>query len=118
MQAYSLEVRERVVNASEKGGGTPAEIAAQCSVGQTLVKKMLRPKRATGSLARLPQRAGAKKKVSDSQRKWFARHVKAVPDLTLGELREQLGEGVNVQVSQATGCRELQALRLPRKKSR
>lgn len=118
MQAYSVDLRERVVSAYEKGGGTLAEIAAQFSVGQTFVKKMLRQKRETGSLERLPQRAGVKKKLSDSQRQWLAQQVKAVPDITLGELQEQLGEEESVQVSQATICRELQALRLPRKKSR
>ena len=117
MQAYSLDLRERVVSAYEKGGVTLAEIAAQFSVGPTFVKKMLRQKRETGSLERLPQRAGAKKKLSTSQRQWLARHVKAVPDITLGELQEQLEEEKHVQVSQATVCRELRALRLPRKKS-
>jgi transposase len=118
MQAYSLDLRERVVRAYEKGGVTVAAIAAQFSVGQTFVKKMLRQKRERGSLGRLPQRAGAKKKLSDSQRQWLAQQVKAIPDMTLGELQEQLGEEEKVQVSQATVCRELQALRLPRKKSR
>jgi transposase len=118
MQAYSLDLRERVVSAYEKGGITLAQIAAQFTVGQTFVKKMLRQKREAGSLARLPQRAGVKKKLSDAHRQWLARQVKAVPDITLGELREQLGEEENVQVSPATVCRELQALRLPRKKSR
>jgi transposase len=78
---------------------------------------MLRQKRERGSLERLQQRAGAKKKLSDSQRQWLAQQVEVVPDITLGELQAQLGEE-NVQVSQATVCRELQALRLPRKKSR
>jgi transposase len=117
MQAYSLDLRARVVRAYEQGGVTLAEIAVQFSVGQTFVKKMLRQKRETGSLERLPQRAGAKKKLSDAQRKWVALQVKAVPDVTLGELQEQLGAEKHVQVSQATVCRELQALRLPRKKS-
>jgi len=49
MQAYSLDLRERVVSAYEKGGATVAEIAARFSAGQTLVKKMLRQKRETGS---------------------------------------------------------------------
>lgn len=89
MQAYSLDLRERVVRAYEKGGGTLAAIAAQFSVGQTFVKKMLRQKRETGALGRLPQRAGAKKKLSDSQRKWLAQQVKAVPDITLGERQAQ-----------------------------
>jgi transposase len=118
MQAYSLDLRERVVRAYEKGGGTLAKIAAQFSVGQTFIKKMLRQKRETGTVERLPQRAGAKKRLSDVQRQWLAQQVTAEPDLTLGELQEQLGEEKNVQVSQATVCRELQALRLPRKKSR
>jgi transposase len=118
MQAYSLDLRERVVSAYERGGGTLAEIAVQFAVGQTFVKKMLRQKRETGSLGRLPQRAGVKKKLSDAHRQWLAQQVKAEPDSTLGELQEQLGGEENVQVSQATICRELQALRLARKKSR
>jgi transposase len=118
MQAYSLDLRERVVRAYEQGGSTLVKIAAQFSVGQTFVKKMLRQKRETGSLARLPPRAGAKKKLGDSQRQWLAQQVKAEPDITLGELQEQLGEEAHVQVSQATVCRELRALHLPRKKSR
>lgn len=118
MQAYSLDLRERVVSAYEKGDVTLAAIAAQFSVGQTFVKKMVRQKRETGSVERVPQRAGAKKKLSDAHRKWLARHVKAEPDITLGELQAQLGEEANVQVSPATVCRALQALRLRRKKSR
>ena len=88
MQAYSLDLRERVVRAYEKGGVTLAKIAAQFAVGQPCVKKMLRQKRETGSLERLPQRAGAKKRLVDSQRQWLAQQVKAVPDITLGELQE------------------------------
>ena len=118
MQAYSLDLRERVVSAYEKGGATLAEIAARFSVGQTFVKKMLRQKRETGSLERLPQGAGAKKTLSDSQRQWLALQVKAMPDITLGELQEQLRQEQRKKVSQATVCRELQAVRLPRKKSR
>jgi transposase len=118
MQAYSLDLRERVGSAYEKGGSTLAAIAARCAVGQTFVKTMLRQKRERGSLARVSLRAGGKKKVSDAHRQWLARQVKAGPDLTLGELQEQVGGEENGQVSQATVCRELQALRLPRKKSR
>lgn len=118
MQAYSLDLRERVVSAYEQGGATLAEIAARFSVGQTFVKKMLRQKRERGSLERLPQRAGAKKRVSDSHRRWLALQVKATPDITLDELQDQLTTEKKVRVSQATVCRELQALRLPRKKSR
>jgi transposase len=118
MQAYSLDLRERVVSAYEKGANTIAEIAARFSVGQTFLKKMLRQQRKTGSLERLPQRAGAKKALSNSHRDWLATQVKDTPDITLVEWQERLGTEKNVRVSPATVYRELKALRLPRKKSR
>jgi len=58
MRAYSLDFRERVVVAYEKGEHTIAEIAVQFSAGQTFLKKMLRQKRESGSVERLPSRAG------------------------------------------------------------
>ena len=118
MQAYSLDLRERVVSAYEKGAHSIREIAEQFSVGQTFVKKMLRQKRDTGSLARLAHRAGAKPALATPHRQWLARAIKEHPDATLAELREGLAKEQHLVVSPATVCRALQALRLPRKKSR
>lgn len=118
MQAYSLDLRQRVVAAYEKGEATIAEIAAGFSVGQTFLKKMLRQKRETGNLERLPARAGAKKALSKQQRQWLAKQVSERPDATLAELQEALLTEKKVSVSTATVCRELKALRLRRKKSR
>ncbi len=118
MHAYSVDLRARVVSAYETGDNTIVEIAGRFSVGQTFLKKMLRQKRETGSLERLPQRAGAKKVLAVVQRKWLARQIKDQPDATLAELQERLAKEKQVSVSPATVCRELQALRLPRKKSR
>jgi len=118
MRAYSLDLRERVVSAYEKGEQSIAEIAAQFSVGQTFLKKMLRQKRESGSLERLPSRAGAKKVLSEAHRCWLSKQVKERPDVTLAELQEGLQKTQKVRVSWATVSRELQVLRLPRKKSR
>lgn len=117
MKAYSLDLRERVVAAYEKGANTIAEIAAQFSVGQTFLKKMLRQKRQTGSLERLPQQAGAKKVLETTQRQWLAKQIKEQPDATLVELQMSLLEKQKVSVSPATISRELKRLRLPRKKN-
>lgn len=117
MRAYSLDLRERVVAAYEKGERSIAEIAAQFSVGQTFLKKMLRQKRRSGSLERLPSRAGAKKVLSEAQRRWLLKQVTDQPDATLAELREGLQTSRKVSVSRATVSRELQGLRLPRKKN-
>ena len=118
MQAYSLDLRERVVAAYEKGNKTIAEIAAQFSVGETFLKKMLRQKRQTASLMRLPHRAGAKKVLKATHRQWLAKQIKEKPDATLVELQTNLLENRRVSVSPATISRELRQLRLPRKKSR
>ncbi len=118
MQAYSLDLRERVVAAYEKGNNTIAEIAAKFSVGETFLKKMLRQKRQTGSLMRLPHRAGAKKILKATHRQWLAKQIKEQPDATLVELQTNLLEQRRVSVSPATVSRELKLLRLERKKSR
>ena len=117
MQAYSFDLRARVVSAYEKGGNTIAAIAEQFAVGQTFLKKMLRQKRETGSVERLPQRAGAKPILSKTHRNWLAKQIKDIPDVTLAELQERFAQEEHVLISAATVCRELRALRLPRKKS-
>jgi len=118
MQAYSLDLRERVVAAYEKGKTTISAVAAQFSVGETFVKKMLRQKRRSGSLKRLPSRAGAKKVLESKHRQWLARQIKEQSDATLAELQMGLLARQAVSVSRATLSRELRELRLPRKKSR
>ncbi len=118
MQAYSLDLRERVVAAYEKGDHSITEIAVQFSVGETFLKKMLRQKRQTGSLMRLPHRAGAKKVLQKTHRQWLAKQIKEKPDATLVELQTNLLENRRVSVSPATLSRELKLLRLPLKKSR
>jgi transposase len=117
MHAYSLDLRARVVSVYETGGHTIAGIAQRFSVGQTFLKKMLQQKRETGSLERLPQRAGAKQVLTVSHRKWLAGQIKHTPDSTLAELQVGLAKAKHVLGSPATVCRVLQAWRLPRKKS-
>ncbi len=118
MRAYSIDLRERVVAAYEKGEKTIAEIAARFSVGQTFLKKMLRQKRQSGSLERLPPRAGAKKILFAPHRRFLAKQIKEKPDATLAELQENLQATKKVSVSRATVSRELQVLGLGRKKNR
>ena len=118
MKAYSLDLRERVVAAYEKGAGSIAEIAARFSVGETFLKKMLRQKRRTGLLMRLPTRAGARKLLRKRHGQWLAKQIKEKPDAASVELQTKLAEEKPVSVSRATLSRQVKPLRLPRKKSR
>jgi len=56
--------------------------------------------------------------LSEPHRNWLAPPGKDTPDVTRVELQERLSKEKKGTVSPATVCRELQEVRLPRKKSR
>ena len=118
MQAYSLDLRERVVTAYENGAETILEVAERFEVSDSFIKKLLRRKRTTGEIAPIGHRGGQPKRLTDKHRKWLLKTVLAEPDITLGELQERLLGEKNLRVSVPTLCRALQALNLRRKKSR
>jgi len=115
MKAYSLDLRQRVVAAVEHGEGTIEEVAALFRVGTTFVKKMLGLHRQGDSLA--PRHGGGAPSVlKDDHRAMLRVAVETRQDATLGELKSFLRAACRVTVSEATLCRELQKLNLPRKK--
>lgn len=115
MLAYPKELRGREVNAIETGEGTMAEISALFGVGSTFVKKMLRWHRAGADLA--PRHGGGPvARLQAPERALLRDAVQQQPDVTLEELQRTLAEQRQVTVSQATICRALQQLGLPRKK--
>jgi len=118
MQAYSLDLRQRVVSAYENGVETILEVAERFAVSDSFIKKLLRRKRTTGEIAPVGHRGGQPKRLSEKHRKWLLKTVLAESDITLGELRERLLREQNLAASVPTLCRELRALNLRRKKSR
>ena len=118
MQAYSLDLRQRVVAAYENGVETILEVAERFEVSDSFIKKLLRRKRATGDIAPIGHRGGQPKRLSEKHRKWLLRIVLAVPDITLEDLRAELLKEYRVSASVPTLSRELRALDLRRKKNR
>lgn len=116
MKAYSLDLRERVVQAYENGNLTIAEVAAQFAVGKTFVNEMLRLKRQQQSLAPKAHAGGAKAALEEAHKQSLQAHLVKQPDATLEELQQQLSTTQALHVSQATICRALQQLQLTRKK--
>lgn len=115
MKAYSSDLRSRVVAAVEAGEDTISEIAALFRVGATFVKKMLQLSRRGESLE--PKHGGgAQPALNHYQREVLRAAVQTRPDATLRELQEFLEAECRLTMSQATICRELQKLKLPRKK--
>jgi transposase len=118
MQAYSLDLRERVVSAYENGVETILEVAERFEVSDSFINKLLRRKRTTGTIAPVGHRGGQPKRLSEKHRKWLLKTVLAQPDITLGDLRERLLNEHQILVSVPTLSRELRASNLRRKKNR
>ena len=116
MKAYSLDLRQRVVEAYEQGQGSIAEVAEQFSVSAYFVKKMLRQWRQTNDLAPLPHGGGKPAILSASQRQLLKRKVKAQGDISLAELQQALLDEQSLSVHLSTISRALASLGLPRKK--
>lgn len=118
MKAYSLDLRQRVVRAYERGQDSIAQLAAHFGVGSTFVKKMLRQQRESGDLAPRPRGGGRRPSLSPKQRQLLRRKVEREQDISLAELQTYLRESARVEAHVSTISRALSALDLPRKKSR
>ena len=114
MNAYSMDLRERVVAACDRGEGTREEIAKRFRVGVAWVYRLLRRRRDTGSIAAKPHGGGQKPAFDRPAAERLRRAVADRPDATLEELREAVG----VACGTSAVHRALERLGLPRKKSR
>ena len=117
MAAYSLDLRERIVEAVERRIGSKRKIAEVFGVHESFIYKLLRQRRERGDSAPLPHGGGAPAKLSGAQLQQLPAWVAAAPDATLEELCGQMRRRARVAVSRSTLCRGLQALGLSRKKS-
>jgi transposase len=117
MQAYSLDLRQRVVTAYEQGRDSIATVAERFSVSVGFVKKMLSLSRTTGELAPRGHGGGRRARLTPKQRQLLGRKVRARNDISLAELQSILEEQEGVTVHVSTICRALAQLDLPHKKS-
>jgi len=116
MKAYSIDLRERIVESVENKEGTNQEIADQYKVGRAFLQKLVRQKRETGDIAPLPPGGGPAAKLNAEAEVAIGNWVLENIDITLAELRAYIKKKLKIEVSESTICRLLQKLNLPRKK--
>jgi transposase len=117
MKAYSLDLRQKILQAYDHGRGSQRALAVMFGVSRGFVEQLMRRRHPTGEIAPRPH-AGGRQPHCDPPTLTLVRHlVQAQPDATLAELCTQLQQRRGVRVSVATMCRVLQRLGLPRKKS-
>src|SRR5919197_5313250 len=116
MAAYSLDLRERIVQAVERQIGSKRKIAELFGVHESFIYKLLRQKRERGDIAPLPHGGGANPKLTETHLQTLVELVVTNPDATLSELSELLNKKAGIEVSISTVCRGLQGLGLSLKK--
>ena len=118
MKPYSDDLRRKIIAAYENNDYSQQQVADLFGVSPATVRNLVRRKRETGSSDALPHAGGKSPALHDQARLFVQELVKENNDLTLAELRSKLERKHKQTVSVPTLCRLLQALGLPRKKSR
>lgn len=113
MEAYSMDLRRRVLAACDAGHGT-TQVAKLFEVSPAWVRRLKQRRRELGTIAPLPHRAGPIPKLNDARKTRLRKLVEAQPDATLAELRDRLG----LEVTLGHLCRTLRKMKLSLKKSR
>ena len=103
----SVDLRERVVSAWERGEGTQAEVAKRFGVGVASVVRWVALKRQTESLEPRPK-PGRPRKLDIEHRAKLLELVKRRPDSTLAELSESLEAAGGPPTCISTISRELE----------
>ena len=114
MRSYSIDLRERVVAACDRGEGTREQIAKRFCVSVAWVYKLLARRRPTGSIAPKPHGGGQKPAFRGEAAERLRKAVEDCPDATLEEFRAAAGVGCGTSAV----FRALNRLGLTRKKSR
>jgi transposase len=117
MNAYSEDLRKKIVEAAERG--TPkTEVAHAFGVGVSSVKRYVATSREGRSLAP-KKRPGSRPKLDEGARRLLEADLEERPAATLPERREFLERAAGVRVSDSTSIsRVLKRLGWSRKKDR
>ena len=114
MKAYTQELRERIVAAVDHGVPRD-EVAEVFGVGLSTIKRYLKQRRETGSVAPKPIPGRPPKKLGPL-REGLSQQLGAVPDATLQQRCQWWEQSHGERVSQASMCRTIQRLGWTRKK--
>lgn len=110
-QAYSMDLRARVVAGFDEGE-KPKDLAKRFQLSRRTVERLIERRREMGSIEPLYGKPGPKPVLGEHLGR-LAQLVKAKPDATLAELRDELGVPAGI----TTMWRALQGLGLTLKKS-
>jgi len=117
MKAYSLDLRQKIIDTYFEGGISQRQLAKRFRVTLSFIEKLLKRYRENGSVAPKIRTSQTPTKLSEEQLSVLSSIVKANNDATLNELRGQLEEQTGVLIGRSTLDRMLHRLNLSIKKN-
>ena len=116
MKAYSVDLRQKIIDAHNQQEGSQRQLAKRFRVSLTLIENLLKRYRTDGTVEPRAHGGGRSAKLSPEQEAVVANLVEEDNDAILVELCDRLEERVSVRISRATMGRIVQKLKLTRKK--
>jgi transposase len=116
MSAYSVDLRERVLSALDRGMPR-SEVVTTFQISLSSLKRWYAARRTTGDFAPKPPSGGPKLSLPPAQDQELRAQVAACPDATIAEHTEQWNAAHGTTLSPSTVGRAIRRLALTRKKS-
>ena len=116
MKAYSLDLRQKIIDTYLAGDISQRQLAKRFRVALSFIEKLLKQYRETGCIAPKVRTEQTPTKLKSDQLAKLEELVIANNDATLDELRQKLKEVTDVLIGRSTVARMLQKLNLTRKK--
>ena len=118
MGPYSVDLRQRIVDAYRNREGSVRELAERFAVAPNTVQNYLTLARAEGNLVPRPHGGGMPRKIDEAGERALCALLEEKSHATLAELIERMEKRRHVHVSVATMARTLERMEITRKKGR
>ena len=116
-KAYSIDLRQKIVDAYDRGGISQRNLARQFGVDKSFVQKLLKQRRETNSITPKVRLNQTPPKLKEEHRAILAEIVEANNDATLAELCEQIFQSTGIRVGITTMHNTLKKLEITVKKN-
>ena len=117
MKSYSLDLRQKVLDAHTHKEGSLRKLAQRFNVSLSFVQDLLKRQRTSGTIHPKPHGGGPTPKLTPEQKDKIQELLDEKNDMTLAELCECIEAQTQVRVSRSTMGRIVQSLNLTRKKN-
>lgn len=117
MKAYSLDLRQKLIDVYENEKISQRQLAKRFCVSLSFLVKLIKQYRSAGQIAPKPFNGGVKLKLTPEKLIILADLIENNNDATLDELCQMLKQKTGISISRATMGRMTQRLKLTVKKN-